>query len=419
MIKTFLNSIERAKNQVNDSIFMFTHRKKNTYFTRNTAKMEFSDAICFILKGIKRTLQIELDNWFEFLDSGKTMTKQAFSQLRQKIKPEAFVHLNDDFITWFYDDDNFKKFRGYRLLAIDGSITEIPNTVCTREYFGYHHNQSQRKNARAMFSVIYDIENDYILESDIRTWKTGEREIAKELIIKLENKGFKNDLFLFDRGYPSREMFSFLESKKVKFLMRVKTNKFSTEIDNANEADQIIVVKDKKNELRLRIINIILPSGETEKLVTNLVEEDYTNEDFKQLYFKRWSIEVRYNQLKSRYELENFSGNTPIAIEQDFYATIYLSNLMAMAKNEANEESLSNDKNLKYDYKVNMNILIPKMTKVLIKCFYAENLERRNKLFDKAMSNITKNLVPIRPGRNFPRREPSRKNKYPLNKKRF
>ncbi len=246
MIKTFLNSIERARNQVNDSIFMFTHRKKNTYFTRNTAKMEFSDAICFILKGIKRTLQIELDNWFEFLDSGKTMTKQAFSQLRQKISPEAFIHLNDDFITWFYDDDNFKKFKGYRLLAIDGSVTEIPNTACTREYFGYHHNQSQRKNARAMFSVIYDIKNDYILESDIRTWKAAEREVAKELITKLENKGFKNDLFLFDRGYPSREMFSFLESKKVKFLMRVKTNKFSTEINNTNEADQIIVVKDKK-----------------------------------------------------------------------------------------------------------------------------------------------------------------------------
>jgi len=167
MIKTFLNSIERAKNQINDSIFMFTHRKKNTYFIRSTAKMEFSDAICFILKGIKRTLQIELDNWFEFLGSGKTMTKQAFSQLRQKIKPEAFIHLNDDFITWFYDDDNFKKFKGYRLLAIDGSVTEIPNTARTREYFGYHHNQNQRQNARAMFSVIYDIENDYILWNQI------------------------------------------------------------------------------------------------------------------------------------------------------------------------------------------------------------------------------------------------------------
>lgn len=65
-----------------------------------------------------------------------------------------------------------------------------------------------------------------------------------------------------------------------------------------------------------------------------------------------------------------------------------------------------------------MNILISKMTKVLIKCFYDEDMEKRTILFDKAMKNITKNLVPIRPDRSFPRREPSRKNKYPVNKKR-
>lgn len=43
--------------------------------------MEFNDAIYFILKGIKRTLQIELDNWFGFLDSGKTMTKQVLYKI--------------------------------------------------------------------------------------------------------------------------------------------------------------------------------------------------------------------------------------------------------------------------------------------------------------------------------------------------
>ena len=65
-----------------------------------------------------------------------------------------------------------------------------------------------------------------------------------------------------------------------------------------------------------------------------------------------------------------------------------------------------------------MNILIPKMTRTLIESFYEVDLEKRNKLFDKAMKKITKDLVPIRPDRSFPRRGPSRKNKYPGNKKR-
>jgi len=91
---------------------------------------------------------------------------------------------------------------------------------------------------------------------------------------------------------------------------------------------------------------------------------------------------------------------------------------MTMAKNEANQEIESNQEGLKYDYKVNMNILIPRMTRTLIKSFYEEDPDKRNKLFGKAMKKITKNLVPIRPNRSFPRREPSRKNKYPSNKKR-
>lgn len=31
------------------------------------------------------------------------------------------------------------------------------------------------------------------------------------------------------------------------------------------------------------------------------MDVSYANEDFKELYFKCWAIEVKYNQLKSRY----------------------------------------------------------------------------------------------------------------------
>lgn len=370
MIKNFINYIEIVRTQIDESFYLFANRRKSSYFTKENSKMSFKEAIYFILKGLRKTLQIEVDEWFEFIGGENTMTKQAFSQLRQKIKPEAFMQLNNNFINWFYNDDNYKKYKGYRLLSIDGSITEIPNTISTREHFGYYHKQSERQQARAMVSVIYDVENDYILESDICTWKAAERDLAKELIERLEKKGFKNDLFLFDRGYPSKEMFDFLESKGLKYLMRVKVNKFNTEFDKANEPDQIVTLINKNKPLKIRIINVVLSSGEIEKLATNIMDTDFSTEDFKKLYFKRWGIEVKYSQLKSRFELENFSGTSPIAIMQDFYATIYLSNLMSMAKEEANENVSQNKEGLRYEYKVNMNILIPKMTKMLIKCFY-------------------------------------------------
>ena len=90
MLKNFMTALEIAREQINDSLFMFANRTKSTYFTKNTAKMSFKDTIYFILKGLRKTLQIEIDDWFEYLGGENTKTKQAFSQLRQKIKPEAF-----------------------------------------------------------------------------------------------------------------------------------------------------------------------------------------------------------------------------------------------------------------------------------------------------------------------------------------
>jgi len=414
MARNFLDVLDMTRNKVSDIFFMMQHRKKPTYFTRSTVKMQFSEAVFLILKGMRKTLQIEIDNWLKGLGKETNMTKQSFSELRQKISPTAFIELNDIFVDWFYQDDEFKKYQGYRLLAVDGSITEIPNTECNQKHFGYYHNQSERKQSRAMMSAVYDIENDIIIESEICPWQTAERDVAKRLIKNVSKKGKKNDLYLFDRGYPSNEMYDFLMNEQnVKFLIRIKKDKFQTQTDNANLPDQKIEISYKGKTLKLRVINVELETGETEKLVTNLHEE---NINFKELYFKRWGIEVKCCQLKSKYELENFSGNSQIAIEQDFYANIYLSNMLTVAKEEANSNITQKD-GLKYEYKVNMNILIGKMIPMLVKSMFEENHERRGALYQQTMLEITKNLVPIRPNRHFHRKEPPRKNKFPYTRK--
>lgn len=50
-----MTSLEIARKQINDSLFMLANRTKNTYFTKETAKMSFKDAIYFILKGLRKT----------------------------------------------------------------------------------------------------------------------------------------------------------------------------------------------------------------------------------------------------------------------------------------------------------------------------------------------------------------------------
>ena len=131
-------------------------------------------------------------------------------------------------------------------------------------------------------------------------------------------------------------------------------------------------------------------------------------------------IEVKYDELKNKLQLQNFTGDTKIAVEQDFYASMYLSNMVALAKNEADEKIAENnqDKNLKYKYKVNTNILIGKLKDSLVLMLLEDNLEKRSAMLNRIMEQIPKNMVPIRPGRNKPRNMGRKAPKHSLNQKR-
>jgi len=275
------------------------------------------------------------------------------------------------------------------------------------------------KPSADFFVALYDLENDMVITSKITTYKTGEREIAIELIEKLIKMGLKNDLILFDRGYPSRKFIAYLEGSGVKYLMRVKIQSIK-EVNEAIKPDQIIEIKVDGKTIKVRVIRFMLDSKTEEVLVTNLLEENLGIKEFKALYFKRWGIEVKIDELKNRLQIQNFTGDTEIAVKQDFYASIYLSNMVALVKNEANEKIAENneDKDLKYEYEVNTNILIGKLKDSMVLMLLEDDSKKRNSMYHRIMQEISKNMVPIRPGRSEIRNMGLKANKYPMNQKR-
>jgi hypothetical protein len=414
-----LQGIKITEAMIDDIIFMCETRIKATYFTRiGKNKMTFKSIIVFIMNFVKKSLQIELDSFFNDVNrTNFTVTKQAFSEARQKISPIAFIKMSDGIIEWFYKDTSFKRYKGFRLLSIDGTVLELNNSEKLRDVFGYAQNQSE-KVARARASGLYDIENNMIITSILGKLKSNERSQAEELINKLEDIGFSNDLILFDRGYPSKDLISFIEQKKIKYLMRV-SKAFINAVNDAKNEDQIVEMKYKGVIYKIRVLKFQLDSGVIETLVTNIFDETFDVADFKELYFKRWGIEVKYNELKNRLQIENFSGETPIAIEQDFYATMYLSNMVSLARLDANASitEANKEKDLKYEYKVNTNILIGKLKNSLVLMLLEKSPRKRSKMLEKIMKEIARNVIPIRPGRQFSRRTTRRANGNALNRK--
>lgn len=145
-----------------------------------------------------------------------------------------------------------------------------------------------------------------IVSSKITKYKIGEREIAEELILKMIEQGTHNDLILFDSGYPSRGFVKFLEDNNLKYSMRIGGN-FLKSVNNVKNEYQIVGTTFQSKLLRMRVLKFQFKSGLTEILITNVFDEEFTVQNFKELYFEGWKIEVKYNEIKNKLQIENFT----------------------------------------------------------------------------------------------------------------
>ena len=372
--------------------------------------MGFSHLVHFLLSMINESSQNALERFFIKTEKDTFMTQQAFSLARQKIKWEAFRELFDLTVNSYYTEysDEIQMWNGMRVSAIDGSKLSLPNDKPLRKHFGT--SGAGNTSPTAQGSLLYDILNDLTIDARIEPMETDERTIAMMHINQLmEIKSFEKgkELILFDRGYPSFNLIKELMERGIHFVMRVR-KKFSTQIDGLRYGDHSIELEQTGEKIGVRVIKFLLPGGEEETLVTDIQDKKLGIEEFKVLYFKRWPIETKYNQIKNRLEIENFSWRLVDNIRQDFYATMVLTNLVADFAGEAQVivEEEQEGKEKKYEYKVNMNHAIGVLKDWLIITLCEEDKEKRSEMFDKITDMLKKRIIPIRPNRSIPRNTP-------------
>ncbi|MEG0452762.1 MAG: hypothetical protein RR558_06845, partial [Coprobacillus sp.] len=109
----------------------------------------------------------------------------------------------------------------------------------------------------------------------------------------------------------------------------------------------------------------------------------------------------------------------PLLIEQDIYATLYLSNIVQDCIWEAEFKNKLEDKyrNYKYEMKINQNMTIGIIKEELIKVILEDDEEKKENRYLKMIEEIRKNIIPIRPGRSNQRNKNPKSQKYPMNKK--
>ena len=161
----------------------------------------------------------------------------------------------------------------------------------------------------------------------------------------------------------------------------------------------------------MRLIKIELEDNQIEILCTSLTNSrQYPYNEFKALYYLRWNIEETYKLLKSRIEVEAFSGKTARSVYQDYYAKVLMMTLCATISYPISEKVKQEYKKeitqKKYDQQINKTYAIYTTKTHFINMFFKKPIEKLFKFIDEI---IEKTREIIRPERKFMRNHKPKK----------
>ena len=267
-----LKAINEASKLIYSEDFSNNNKLKSEFFTRNR-KMNFPMIILCILNFMKKTLQVELNNFNKLiLKLDVSISKVAFSKARRKISPNAFIELFNLTSKLWLEENEYKTYQNHRIFAIDGSIIQLENTKELLDEFGYL--GSNKTACRARASILCDVLNGVVVHSELKSIQVDERTMALNHINYFDEYAKENDIIIFDRGYPSKKLIAMFDSKKWKYLMRVSKG-FNPQIDNSTEQEFYITICYDNKDYKVRVLKLKLQTGETEILLTNIDEKDF------------------------------------------------------------------------------------------------------------------------------------------------
>lgn len=429
-IENYQGLFQHLRSKLESEEFLRQHRRSERDFTRKRS-LTFIIVVLFLLNMVKRALQDELDEFFRVIQqqgkvAERVVTKSAFTQARQKLKYTAFVELNQEQVAYFYGHYTPLRWCEFRLLAIDGSMSDVPNVPNLRDHFGVWSSATSTGCAKARLSQLFDVLDKVTVDACIGPNGQGERVLAEQHLSQIG----EGDLLLIDRGYPAYWFFRAIIARGAHFCGRLNVGKWKIvkRFVASGQQEQIVTLKPDYRARRacrernlpiepllLRLIRVELPTGEVEVLITTLLDTArFPYEVFKELYFQRWPVEEDYKVMKSRLQVENWSGTLTEAIYQDFHATVFTKNMAAILAQPAQPVVGQRTMNRKHRYQINMTNLISKLKDTVVHLFRdADVLHLLTSLWHQMLSTIE----PIRPDRSFPRDKKVHRKRFPMNYK--
>lgn len=392
-------------------------------FTRKS-KLSFSKTIDIIIKMEGKSLNKEILDYFSY-NKDELVTSSAFVQQRQKISLSAFIYL-------FYELNKIikipKKYKDYRLVAVDGSHLIYNSNKKEKENYVQTNKKGKSFNSLHL-NTMYDILNNVYVDLLIQPNK-GQDE-HKAFLVMLKNYSYSGKtIFIADKGYESYNGIATLHTSGYNYIIKVKSPDKHSILSNFDlpDEEEFDVIRRKiytrnaskikgnpqlykvihkqtkfdylndndEMDITFRIVKMFIGYNKNgmpiyQWLITNLPCDMFSFDDLKNLYHKRWGIETSYRQLKHTVGMLYFNSKKAESVSQEIYASIIMFNFSSSIAN--NTEIIK--KMTQYIYKPNFVTALAICKKFL--------KQKRGETPLDVEGLIKMFIVPIKPNRKFPR----------------
>ena len=371
-----------------------------------------------ILQLLKSSVSTELKSFyttvFKVDQVVNWVTDSAFCKARQKIKYSLFIYLYKFIVHFFYANIGGHRWFHYRLLAVDGSELNLPSSKELIRKFGCHHTNSiGTEIPQARVSFMCDVLNHITIDAQIESFKVGEQQMLES---HLQCIG-KGDLITGDSNYGYFRILKAIQTTKADFAIRMsKTSNFIKEF-LASELKDVVtywnpsaktIANCKKNNidtspLKIRLVRIELSENETEVIALSIFNQNtYKYADIKELYNKRWVVEEEIKKFMQRLVIEFFSSIKQNGVLQDFYANIFMLNLVSVLAQPVKQEIIQSSQACKYRQQINWTSALSDVRERVVLLFL-RGINKIDLIIKSLWESFKKNTDAIKPARKFPR----------------
>jgi hypothetical protein len=353
--------------------------------------------------------------------SGKSPSLGSVAKARYRLPLEIWMKLFEWLSMRAQNlSQSFDKWKGHRVVLLDGSCVSMPDNPELFEEFGRPtgcHGQCRYPLARLVTLCIAGTMT--VLGYALGRYDEDENYLARPLLGKLQ----KGDLLLADRHFAAAHFYWHYKSIGVEFLTkahqrlkisRIKRIKSYSQNDflgwlNINE------IYRRKNpalpaKIMVRFIRVLVRERGQRKtvwLVTSLLDDSiYPAKEIALLYGKRWRIETLFREVKINLSADVLRSMCPQAIRKEVAARLIAVNIVRMIMIEAAIENNVDPIRISFVHAVRAILMFAP-------ALACEPVWKLPQIYRAMLVEIGTNLVPERLGRNEPRAVTRENKHYP------